>query len=70
MSAVLNSQDRVVSIVEAAERLGISKYTLRRRARAGAIKILRLSSRRIGVRLSELDRFMTAAESGSDAKSA
>jgi hypothetical protein len=70
MSATSSPEDRVVSITEAAGRLNISTWTLRRCARAGAIVILKLSPRRIGVRLSELDRFMAAAEGKSDAKSA
>jgi excisionase family DNA binding protein len=62
MSAKSSSQDQVVSITEAAKILNISRFTLRRRARAGAIAVLQLSPRRIGIRLSELSRFMAAAE--------
>jgi predicted site-specific integrase-resolvase len=56
----IDLNDRVVSIAEAADLLGISIFTLRRRARAGAIAILKLSPRRIGVRLSEVQRYMDA----------
>lgn len=50
--------DKVVSINEAASMSGVSASTLKRRARAGDLKLLKLSPRRIGIRLSELHRWL------------
>lgn len=50
--------DRVISIHEAAILTGLSVSNLKRCQQRGEIKILKLSPRRIGVRLSELQRFL------------
>jgi hypothetical protein len=52
--------DRVRSLRETAELLNISVATLRRRIADGAIKIVRLSPRRIGVRDSDREKFLQA----------
>jgi predicted site-specific integrase-resolvase len=54
--------DRVARLDEAATILGISTWTLKRRSKAGEIKILKLSPRRLGVRLSEIQRYLDASE--------
>jgi hypothetical protein len=46
--------DRVVSIHEAAIISGVSTSTLKRQAKAKKLKILHLSPRRLGIRLSDL----------------
>ena len=56
--------DRVMSVPEAAALIGISPWTLERLAKAGKIKILKLSPRRKGIRLSEIDRYLEASETG------
>ncbi|AHB50357.1 hypothetical protein W911_14675 [Hyphomicrobium nitrativorans NL23] len=48
--------DRIVSIPEAAARLGIATGTLQRMRLRGEIKVLQISPRRIGIRESELIR--------------
>lgn len=53
-----NSEDRVVSVHEAALICGVSASTLKRRAISGEIRIIRMSPRRIGVRLTELRRWL------------
>ena len=50
--------DRVALLSEAAKILGISKWTLKRQADAGKIAILKLSPRRLGVRMSEIERYL------------
>ncbi len=50
--------DRVVLIEEAGAILGISRWTLLRQSEAGKIKILKLSPRRLGVRMSEINRYL------------
>jgi hypothetical protein len=55
--------DRVITLGEAAAIAGVSLWTLKRRSDAGKLKILRLSPRRIGVRLSEIERYLTSIES-------
>jgi predicted site-specific integrase-resolvase len=50
--------DRVRSLVETAAILNISVATLRRRVAEGAIKVVRLSPRRIGVRDSAREAFL------------
>jgi hypothetical protein len=56
----LLSEDRVVPLGEAAAIGGISASTLKRRAAAGDLKLIRMSPRRVGVRLSELNRWLEA----------
>lgn len=52
------SEDRVVSINEASLRANLSVPTLKRCNKRGELKILKLSPRRIGVRLSDLKSFL------------
>ena len=52
------SDDRVLSVVDAAIWLGCSVATIKRCHKRGELKILKLSPRRIGVRLSELKTFV------------
>jgi hypothetical protein len=54
----LRRDDRVLSIHEAAEATGLSIFTLKRLGKRGDIKILKLSARRLGIRLSELQRYL------------
>jgi hypothetical protein len=56
--------DKVVSVNEAAAMSGVSASTLKRRARAGDLKLLKLSPRRIGIRLSELHRWLEGCAGG------
>lgn len=56
--------DRVLSLPEAALICGLSVYTLKRCNARGEIKILRLSPRRIGIRLSELQAFLDSRAAG------
>ena len=52
------SEDRVVSVHEAALIGGVSASTLKRRALNGELRIIRMSPRRIGIRMSELQRWL------------
>jgi predicted site-specific integrase-resolvase len=52
-----------VSLPEAAHLAGISPDTLRRCHKRGEIKVVKLSPRRVGVRLSALPAFLEARES-------
>lgn len=54
--------DRMLTIGDASTMTGLSYWTLKRRAAAGELKILKLSPRRLGIRLSELNRFLDARE--------
>ena len=54
--------DRVYSIDDAAMIAGVSPATLRRRIKEHQIRILRLGPRRIGIRASELERYLKNAE--------
>jgi predicted site-specific integrase-resolvase len=56
------SLDRVVSMTDAAAIIGVSAWTLKRRAKAGDLTILKLSPSRLGMRLSEIQRFLEASE--------
>ena len=60
VSAYEPRADQVLSLDQAAALSGVSASTLKRRARAGDIKILKLSPRRVGVRISELSRWLDA----------
>lgn len=53
-------RDKVISVRDAAEISGVSMATLKRRAKAGDLNILKLSVRRRGIRLSELQRWLEA----------
>jgi hypothetical protein len=52
--------DEVLSLREGAQKARVSVSTLKRRARAGELKLLRLSPRRVGIRLSEFHRWLDA----------
>lgn len=52
--------DRVVSLAEAAVITGLSTDTLRRCGSRAELKIIKLSPRRVGVRLSDLQTFVDA----------
>lgn len=52
--------DRVVSFSEAAHLAGVSPDTLRRCHKREEIRIVKMSPRRVGVRLSDLKAFIDA----------
>lgn len=52
------SDDRVITVNEAALRIGCSVATLKRCNKRGELPIIKLSPRRIGVRLSDLQSFI------------
>ena len=52
--------DRVVSLPEASVITGVSVDTLKRCGARSELKILKLSPRRIGIRLSDLQAFVDA----------
>jgi predicted DNA-binding transcriptional regulator AlpA len=52
--------DKVVSLPEAAHIAGVSPDTLRRCHKRQELKIIKLSPRRVGVRLSDLRAFIDA----------
>jgi predicted DNA-binding transcriptional regulator AlpA len=52
--------DKIVSLPEAAHLAGVSADTLRRCNKRQELKIIKLSPRRIGVRLSDLQAFIDA----------
>ncbi len=54
--------DRVINLHEAAVIIGVSAWTLKRRAKAGELTILKLSPRRLGIRLSEIQRYLETRE--------
>jgi predicted DNA-binding transcriptional regulator AlpA len=56
----LDGLDRVRTLKETAQLVGVSMATLRRRIADGAIKIVRLSPRRIGIRDSDRQAFLDA----------
>ena len=58
MDSKMQFIDRVVLIEEAGAILGISRWTLLRQSEAGKIKILKLSPRRLGIRMSEINRYL------------
>jgi predicted site-specific integrase-resolvase len=60
--STLDRLDRVVNINDAAAIIGVSVWTLKRRSQAGKLTILKLSPRRLGMRLSEIQRFLEASE--------
>jgi predicted DNA-binding transcriptional regulator AlpA len=55
--------DKVLPVPEAAQFAGISRWTLKRAAARGELKILRLSPRRVGVRQSEFARWLNSRAS-------
>lgn len=58
LSKTLTSDNRVLSINEAATLAGVSPATLKRRGAAGELKITKLSPRRIGVRSDHLQAWL------------
>ena len=52
--------DKVITLCQAAELCGLSASTLKRRARAGDLRMLKLSPRRVGIRLSDFHRWLDA----------
>ena len=54
------NNDKVVSIREAARISGVSTSTLKRQLKGGDLKVIRLSPRRIGIRLSALHGWLDA----------
>ena len=52
--------DKIVSLTEAAHLAGVSPDTLRRCNKRQELKIIKLSPRRVGVRLSDLRAFIDA----------
>ena len=58
------TEDRVVSIHEAATKAGISPATLKRCSARGEIQILKLSPRRVGIRLSTLNAWIDSRAAG------
>lgn len=57
-------EDRVVSVHEAATRAGVSPATLKRCSARGELRILKLSPRRIGIRLSTLNAWIDSRAAG------
>jgi predicted site-specific integrase-resolvase len=55
--------DPVVSLREASKATNQSEWTLKRRAKAGKLKIIKLSANRNGIRASEVNRYLDALES-------
>lgn len=56
------SADKVISITEAAELAGVSPDTLKRCHERGELKIIKISPRRRGIRLSNLQSFLETRE--------
>jgi predicted DNA-binding transcriptional regulator AlpA len=56
--AAQQSPDCIISLPQAARIAGVSPWTLKRRASEGELTILRISTRRIGIRMSEISRWM------------
>ncbi len=54
--------DKVIQLKEASLRAGLSVDVLKRRSKEGNLKFLQLSANRLGVRESELDRFLRTLE--------
>jgi|GEM_PF-4306723 len=54
------ADDRIITLLEAAHRTTCSVATLRREAQRGHLRLTRLSARRVGIRLSDLDRWLAA----------
>ena len=57
------ADDRVLSIEEGAVLAGLSPSTLKRENKRGSLKFVRMSPRRVGVRRSELQRWLDACSS-------
>jgi excisionase family DNA binding protein len=54
--------DPVLGQREVARVMGVSVDTVRRRCAAGDLRIIRLSPRRLGIRASEVDRYLRERE--------
>jgi len=54
--------DPLLSMRETASWLGVHLATVRRLVEAGKIRTIRLSARRIGIRTSEIEHYLAAAE--------
>jgi excisionase family DNA binding protein len=52
--------DRVITLDEAAAIAGVSSWTLKRENKRGALRFVRPSPRRVGIRRSELERWLDA----------
>jgi excisionase family DNA binding protein len=50
--------DPVMTIAQAAELTGLSAWTLKRLGKQGELAVLKLSARRLGIRASEIERFL------------
>lgn len=57
--------DRIISLSESAERLGVSISNIQRMRARGEIKVLQISPRRVGVRVSELVRVQNSLKEAS-----
>jgi len=63
-NSIIPVDDRIVSLNEAAEAAGVSICTLRRRIDAGAgPHVIRLSERRVGIRVRDLKSWLDARTS-------
>jgi excisionase family DNA binding protein len=51
-------ENRVANLNEAAVHTGLSISTLKRAAKRGELRIIRLSPRRVGVRMADLEAFL------------
>ncbi len=60
MAATTGTSRRLVSIIEAAEILGVSAKTVRRAIAAGDLEAVRLGRRTIRIKTESLDRFIDA----------
>ncbi len=58
----LSAVDAVVNLPDAATAIGVSIFTLKRLDDRKQIKIIRLSPRRLGIRMSEISRFLENCE--------
>jgi hypothetical protein len=57
---VRDAIDPMILIQEAAHIAGVHRETLKNEARRGNLKLFRISQRKIGVRQSELNRYLSA----------
>ena len=61
-NAAAPTPDRVVSMQEAATLAGLSPRTFQRIRERGEIRVIQLSQRRVGVRLSDLEKWIAGRE--------
>jgi hypothetical protein len=54
--------DPVMTIAQAAELNGLSPWTLKRLGKRRELSVLKLSARRLGIRASEIERFLNSRE--------